>query len=97
MAQHPHLIIPTTSEPKRFTSPSSGPRERINLPARGRAEHAQNLIAKLESLSSQAATRAEEQRALGLDDGLGIYLIFESEPNFPLKFESLDLACTRFD
>lgn len=92
MAQHPHLIIPTTSEPRRFTSPSSGPRERINLPARGRTEHAQNLIAKLEALTPQAAARAEEQAALGLDDGLGIYLMFESEPNFPLKFESLDLT-----
>ena len=92
MAQHPHLIIPTTSEPRRFTSPSSAPRERINLPARGRAEHAQNLIAKLETLTPQATARAEEQRAQGLDDGLGIYLMFESEPNFPLKFESLDLA-----
>jgi hypothetical protein len=92
MAQHPHLIIPTTSEPRRFTSPSSGPRERINLPARGRAEHAQNLITKLETLTPQAAARAEEQKALGLDDGLGIYLMFESEPNFPLKFESFDLT-----
>src|SRR5215831_13080953 len=44
MAQHPHLIIPTTAEPSRFTSPSSGPRERMNLPTRSRAEHAQNLI-----------------------------------------------------
>ncbi len=33
----------------------------------------------------------EEQKAQGIDDGLGIYLTFFSEPNFPLKFESLDL------
>src|ERR1700730_4866327 len=92
MAQHPHLIIPTTSEPSRFTSPSSGPRERMNLPERGRAEHAQNLISKLEALAPQTVARAEAQRALGLDDGLGIYLAFESEPNFELKFESLDLV-----
>src|SRR5215471_386399 len=92
MAQHPHLIIPTTAEPSRFTSPSSGPRERMNLPTRSRAEHAQNLISKLEALSPQAAARAGEQRALGLDDGLGIYLAFESEPNFDVKFESLDLV-----
>src|SRR5438270_4856050 len=31
---------------------------------------------KLEALSPLAAARAEEQRALGLDDGLGIYLAF---------------------
>jgi hypothetical protein len=92
MAKHPHLIIPTTSEPRRFTSPSSGPRDRFNLPVRRREQHAQNLVAKLEAIASQAADRAEEQRALGLDDGLGIYLTFKSEPNFPLKFESLDLA-----
>ena len=92
MAQHPHLIIPTTAEPKRFTSPSAGPRERINLPARQRGEHAQNLIGKLEALSPEATARAEAQRAVGLDEGLGIYLMFESEPNFPLKFESLDVA-----
>src|SRR5262249_54721342 len=92
MAQHPHLIIPTTNEPRRFTSPSSGPRERINLPARDRAEHAQNLIAKLETLTTQADARVQEQKALGLDAGLGIYLGFRSEANFPLKFESLDLS-----
>jgi hypothetical protein len=92
MAQHPHLIIPTTTEPQRFTSPSSGPRERIGLPLRGRAAHAENLLAKLEGLSPEARARSEAQRANGLEDGFGIYLTFESEPNFPLKFESLDLA-----
>lgn len=61
MAQHPHLIIPTTADPKRFTSPSSGPRERINLPVRQRAEHAQNLLAKLETIAPEAAARAEAQ------------------------------------
>ena len=92
MAQHPHLLIPSTSEPTRFTSPSSGPRERFNLPQRNRAAHAQSLAAKLEAITPTAVARAEEQKAFGFDDGLGIYLAFESEPNFPLKFESLDLT-----
>jgi len=92
MAQHPHLIIPTTADPQRFTSPSSGSRERLQLPPRGRAAHAQNLITKLEALAPQATAEAAAQRAQGLDAGLGIYLTFESEPNFPLKFESLDLV-----
>ncbi len=63
----------------------------MQLPLRGRAAHAQNLIGKLEELAPQATARAAEQRAQGLDAGLGIYLTFVSEPNFPLKFESLDL------
>jgi hypothetical protein len=92
MAQHPHLIIPATSEPQRFTSPSSGPREPNNLPERRRAQHAQHLLTQLQNLRPEAAARAEAQRAVGLDEGLGIYLAFESEPNFPLKFESLDLT-----
>src|SRR6266487_4458105 len=92
MAQHPHLIIPATADPRRFTSPSSGPRERMHLPPRGRAAHAHDLIDKLENLAPQAAARSAAQRAYGLDAGLGIYLTFESEPNFTLKFESLDLV-----
>jgi hypothetical protein len=91
MAQHPHLIIPTNARPVRFTSPSSGPRERLHLPPRERAEHAQNLIEELEALEREAAERADQQRAFGIDAGLGMYLAFESEPNFELKLESLNL------
>ena|SRR5271167_1687683 len=91
MAQHPHLFVPPTLEPTRFTSPSSGPRERISLPQRDRAAHAQSLISKLQEIAPAAASRAEQQKAIGVDAGLGIYLAFESEPNFPLQFESLDL------
>lgn len=92
MSQHPHLIIPTDAAPIRFTSPSSGPRQRMDLPARDRAEHAQNLIEELQALAPEADERADQQRAFGLDAGLGMYLAFESEPNFELKLESLDLA-----
>src|SRR5260370_11200850 len=92
MAQHPHLIVPAGPDPVRFTSPSTGRNEALTLPARNRAEPAQNLIAKLEAIGETAQARAEEQKAFGLDDGIGIYLTFESEPNFDLKFESLDVT-----
>lgn len=92
MAQHPHLIVPQTPDPVRFTSPSSGRRERVNLPARDRAQHAQHLIAQLETVAEETDARVEEQRSFGLDDGLGIYLTFQSDSNFELKFESLDLT-----
>jgi hypothetical protein len=64
----------------------------MNLPRRERVAHAEALIEKLNALAPAATARATEQRAVGLDDGFGIYLAFESEPNFPLKFESLDLT-----
>jgi len=46
----------------------------------------------METAEQSAAERAEEQRSFGLDDGIGIYLTFQSEPNFEMKFESLDLT-----
>jgi hypothetical protein len=92
VAQHPHIIVPAGPAPVRFTSPSSGPRDRLQLPARERGAHAQQLLQKLEALAVSSQERAEEQTAFGLDDGLGIYLTFESEPNFELKFESLDVT-----
>ena len=90
MPSHPHLIVPGGAETRQFTSPKSGPRERMRLPARNRAAHAQRLIRELEQIAPQAQQRAEEQRAQGIDAGVGIYLVFESEPSFELKFESLD-------
>ncbi|MBM3550788.1 MAG: S8 family peptidase [Alphaproteobacteria bacterium] len=92
MAQHPHLIVPTPIEPTRFTSPNAAPHERMSLPARYRSRHAADLLAKIEAAKPIADQRVEEQKAFGLDAGFGIYLEFESEPNFPLKFESLDLT-----
>jgi hypothetical protein len=64
----------------------------MSLPVRARAEHAQSLIEAIETLAPEAEERADEQRTFGLDAGLGIYLAFQSEPNFELKLESLDLA-----
>jgi hypothetical protein len=85
-------MAPDAPDAKRFTSPSRFISDGLNRPPRTRAAHAQNLITKLEQISEAAETRAEEQRAFGLDDGHGIYLTFESEPQFELKFESLDLT-----
>ena len=86
MAQHPHLIVPLPAEVKQFTSPNSG-RDSFNHPERTRGEHAQTLISRIEEIEPVAEARIEEQRSAGIDEGNGIYLTFESEPNFRLKFE----------
>jgi hypothetical protein len=93
MAQYPHLIVPTPAETRQFTSPNSV-RSTFNRPDRQRGVHAQALISKIEAIEPVAEERVEAQKAAGIDKGNGIYLTFESEPNFPLKFESLDLAAS---
>lgn len=92
MAQHPHIFVPAGPDPIAFTSPSSGPREQFERPARSRAQHAADLSARLDVVTQENQNRVAEQTALGIEDGRGIYVSFESEPNFDLKFESLDLA-----
>lgn len=92
MPSHPHLVDPRESASRDFTSPKSGPRGGLDLPRRGRAAHARQLIEELAEIAPQAQQRAEEQRAQGIDAGIGIYLVFESEPDFELKFESLEFT-----
>ena len=61
------------------------------MPPRARAAHAQHLLSQLEEIAPVAAATAEAQRARGIDAQVGIYLVFESEPDFEMKFESLDV------
>lgn len=92
MAQHPHIIVPNSPDPVRFTSPYSG-REKFSTNRRAdRVAHANTLLEKLEAARVVNADRVREQKALGLDEGLGISLTFESVANFELKFESLDVT-----
>jgi hypothetical protein len=88
---HPHIFAPKPPSSKDFKSPKSG-RDNLLTPPRSRPEHAEHLLEQLHSFEPVAAGRAEEQKAEGLDDGNGIYLVFKSAPGFDLKFESLDVA-----
>lgn len=94
MAQHPHLIIPTNVDPIRFTSPSSGPRDRLGLPERRRGEHAQELLAKIEEIAPQAETRAEEQHNYGIDAGTGIISPSQANRTSTSNWKALTLQRT---
>jgi len=87
---HPHIFVPNAPSSEAFTSPRSG-RSNQRFPERGRAAHAAHLLNQLRETQPAAVQRAEQQRALGLDEGNGIYLVFKSSPGFDLKFESLDV------
>jgi Subtilase family len=89
VALHPHLLDPNAPASQNFTSPKSGPHDRMSLPVRDRAAHAEHLRAQVETVAATSAEKVAEQKAQGIDTGNGIVLTFESEPNFQLKFDSL--------
>lgn len=86
----PHLLVRDTATTSRYTSPRDGRGPGLNLPQRNRAQHAEYLVRQIEQAREQEANIIQEQRAFGLDAGNGIYISFESEPTFDLKFESLE-------
>ncbi len=85
-----HLLVRDTAATNRYTRPQSGSGAGLNLPQRNRAQHAERLIQQIEQAQKQEANIIQEQKAFGLDAGNGIYISFESEPSFDLKFESLE-------
>jgi hypothetical protein len=89
---HPHLFAPKAATSQDFTSPRTFSSDPMVLPVRNRAAHAQTLLTKLDEIRPIAAQRAQDQRAMGIDGGEGIYLTFESTAGLELKFESLDFA-----
>lgn len=87
----PHLLVRNTAT----TTPYTKPRRKIEsgglkIPQRDRKAHAERLISQIAQGQEREADIIREQKAFGLDAGNGIYLSFESEPGFGLKFESLE-------
>jgi hypothetical protein len=62
------------------------------LPPRTRQEHGKALLRQLERVREEAVELGRQKTAFGVDAGNGLYLQFESEPDFELKFDSLDAA-----
>jgi len=89
--QKPHLLVNETVTTQAYTRPRSGQGNNgFGLPPRNRQEHAQNLMAQLEAIQGQESGIVQEQKALGLNEGNGICIAFESSPEFQLKFQGLE-------
>lgn len=86
----PHLLVRDSASTDRYTHPKGGSGSHLNIPPRNRTQHAEHLIRQIEQAQAQETNIINEQKAFGLDAGNGIYLSFESEPSFDLKFESLE-------
>jgi len=85
----PHFLIADTAHTEPYTSPSSRGKS-FHLPRRQRESHGQRLLSRFHELREESESIIKEQKAFGIDAGNGIYIQFESEPGFDLKFESLE-------
>ena len=87
----PHLLIENSATTESFSRPKRGMgATESKTPPRNRQTHAQQLIEQIQEIQSQQSDIIEQQIAFGLDVSNGIYLAFESEPDFELKFDSLE-------
>ncbi|MCK4817572.1 hypothetical protein KA005_17520, partial [bacterium] len=85
-----HILLPQTSASERFVSPRSGPRGPYKTPQRDRHKHSAFLLEQIRNTDQKARLYAGERTALGIDAVDGICLQFKSDPDFELKFESLE-------
>jgi len=86
----PHIFVKDGLTSEAYTSPRTGRNSPVPTPARDRPTHAAKLTADLEAIATLQQERTAQQNAFGLDALNGIYIKFESSPDFELKFESLD-------
>jgi hypothetical protein len=87
---HRHILLPDTSTPEKFTNPQGGGGKKLKLPLRDRHKHRNLLLSQLDKASQDLAQLKTRRKATGIDQKVGITLTFQSEPNFDLKFESLE-------
>lgn len=87
--QLPHILIVGKAKTEPYLSPSMG-RGKLQIPQRVRHIHGLNLLNRLEQVMQEAEAIGKDQKAFGIGVSNGIYVQFESEPNFDLKYESLE-------
>ena len=84
-----HILLSGTAHSEAYSPiPSRG--KSITLPPRQRNDHGQKLLRQFRNLRAESDAIISEQKAFGIDAGNGIHVQFESEPEFELKFESLE-------
>ncbi|MEJ3589848.1 S8 family peptidase [Pseudomonas bubulae] len=87
-ANLPHLFPQNTSSLEPFTSHRVVVRT-SPLPERDRAQHGNALQGQIQQLRPIAEQAKEAQQALGIQDGIGLRIQFESFNDVKLAFESL--------
>ncbi|MGA2026613.1 MAG: S8 family peptidase [Syntrophobacteraceae bacterium] len=84
-----HLLLRGTAKTERYTSPQTG-RQSISNPSRNPLAHSENLLKQISKAQEEAFVRDETRVAVGIADQNGMYLEFQSEPEFELALKSLE-------
>lgn len=85
-----HILLSNTSTTEKFTSPIGGGGSRPKIPVRDRLAHRNFLLDQLDMAGRDFEQLKNQRKATGIDEDVGIALTFRSEPDFELKFESLE-------
>jgi hypothetical protein len=94
VARHPHFLLVNSGIAERFTSIQSGGGRQFNNPVRDRAQHGVQIIGAFQNAQAQRE-HFPQNIGNGFYQSPGITLTFESDPQFPLAFESLDLPASK--
>jgi hypothetical protein len=88
-----HLFLPPEfTKKEKYKSISSGGGAKFKLyPRPDKITHHNKLFAQLNFITEQLKTQKEQRTAVGIRGDEGIIVVFKSEPDFKLKYESLDL------
>lgn len=84
-----HLLIKDTAKTEKYTSPRLG-RQILSYPTQNAASHGAKLLKQIDEVRAAAEARDERRRAVGLLDQKGMYIEFQSEPEFELALNSLE-------
>src|SRR4051812_14967765 len=94
--RRPHIVLPESGATERF-QPTGARFSEAQLAVRNRRQHGRRLLAEVRAASQQAQAIIEEQRALGVDAGNGVYLEFEASQGFQLPTDRLESARSRIE
>jgi hypothetical protein len=90
VARYPHLLLVDAAGTERYTA-DRGRAPTFETPPRNRAQHAHAIINALHTAQNSRGP-FPVQVGNGFYESPGLTLTFESDPEFPLAFESLDMS-----
>ena len=83
-----HFILDHTGEAERFRRPGGGG-DAQTVPRRNRQAHGSALLQQVDRLKPELEQAKAQQQQVGMQDGFGLQIEFESFPDIELAFESL--------